>query len=251
MGCLSKGLASVLILMIAVSSLSLIMVKPAFAQTPSTPVFSVSTISGSYVVPTTCTTDPYTGANVTNLGYTVYSFNITFTVKNVPPTYAYILGYKGHFSSKWGSLSPVNGYNVTAFASSGSETVITIWGDNATGWLGKSQTNEIWLYYGSSWGIDVPYGSQIDFRLQAVSGNLQFINPLILYEVVGNVSDWSAGQTVTIPEPSTSATASPTPTPASTPTVSELSWLVIVPLLLAVFSVAAILRHRKTANLKQ
>jgi hypothetical protein len=35
------------------------------------------------------------------------------------------------------------------------------------------------------------------------------------------------------------------PTPTSTPSVPELSWLVIVPLLLSVFAVAAIFRHRK------
>jgi YVTN family beta-propeller protein len=39
--------------------------------------------------------------------------------------------------------------------------------------------------------------------------------------------------------------------PALTPTVPELSWLVIVPLLLSVLSVAVILRHRKTAKLKE
>ena len=39
--------------------------------------------------------------------------------------------------------------------------------------------------------------------------------------------------------------------PASTPTVSELSWLVIVPLLLSSFAVAVILRHRKTAKLNE
>ncbi len=46
--------------------------------------------------------------------------------------------------------------------------------------------------------------------------------------------------------PATDSTSSPTPTPA----VPEFSWLVILPLLLSVFSVAVILRHRKTAKLK-
>jgi YVTN family beta-propeller protein len=43
------------------------------------------------------------------------------------------------------------------------------------------------------------------------------------------------------------STANPTlsPTPTLTPAVPELSWLAIVPLLLSVFSVAVILRHRK------
>ena len=39
------------------------------------------------------------------------------------------------------------------------------------------------------------------------------------------------------------------PTPAQTPAVPELSWLAIVPLLLSVFVVAVLVRHRKTKNL--
>ena len=40
----------------------------------------------------------------------------------------------------------------------------------------------------------------------------------------------------------------PTPTSTPTPTVPELSWLVIVPLLLSVLAVVAIVSHRKTTN---
>ena len=50
-----------------------------------------------------------------------------------------------------------------------------------------------------------------------------------------------------------SSQPNPTPslTPTSTSSIPELSWLVIVPLLLSVFSVAVALRHRKTANLSK
>ena len=50
-------------------------------------------------------------------------------------------------------------------------------------------------------------------------------------------------------------TPTPTPTPSSSqtpypsPTVPEFSWTVILPLLLCVFAVMLILRHRKTAKL--
>ena len=44
-------------------------------------------------------------------------------------------------------------------------------------------------------------------------------------------------------------TFSASPTVASTPAVLELSWLVIVPLLLSMLSVAVILRHRKISKL--
>lgn len=43
----------------------------------------------------------------------------------------------------------------------------------------------------------------------------------------------------------------PIATPTTNSTVPELYWLAIVPLLFAMFAIAVILRHRKTANLKQ
>jgi hypothetical protein len=52
----------------------------------------------------------------------------------------------------------------------------------------------------------------------------------------------------TISDPTPSPSPSPTPTLVPTPTVPELSWLLIVPLLLSVFSVALLVRHRKTAK---
>jgi hypothetical protein len=51
--------------------------------------------------------------------------------------------------------------------------------------------------------------------------------------------------------PSPTPSLNPTPNPTPTPTVPELSWLVIVPLLLSLFSVALIVRHRKTTKLNQ
>jgi hypothetical protein len=47
-------------------------------------------------------------------------------------------------------------------------------------------------------------------------------------------------------------TTSPNPTASTspTPTVPELSWLVIVPLLLSIFAVAVVMRHRKTKSIK-
>jgi DNA-binding beta-propeller fold protein YncE len=41
----------------------------------------------------------------------------------------------------------------------------------------------------------------------------------------------------------------PTTTPSSTPAVPELPWLLIVPLLFVIFSIATVLRYRKAANL--
>ena len=65
-----------------------------------------------------------------------------------------------------------------------------------------------------------------------------------------------------LPNPNaTTSTPTPTSSPTSTlitpstqsptPTVPELSWLAVIPLIVGVLSIAVIIRHRKTANLKQ
>ena len=97
-----------------------------------------------------------------------------------------------------------------------------------------------------------PAGGQVDFQVQAMIGYLQSTPSLSLplgdYEFIGQASGWSSTQTVTIPASSDSSSPSLTATPTSTPAVPELSWLVIVPLLLCVLFFALVLRHRKTAN---
>lgn len=248
MGSIGTGFALILILIMAISSLTV--VKPVNAQTPPTPSFSISTVSGTIVIPTTYSTNPYTGANITNLGYTIASFNVTITIQNNPQTTAYELDVKGHYSSQWQNPWGDEG-NVTAFASSDSQTVVTLYGDNESEAVPEYAPNAIFLQWGGSWGIDVPFGGQVDFRLQAVTGETP-IKELIGYEVLGNVSDWSPIQTVTVPDFS-AVTVSPTPTltPTSSSTVPELSWLAIIPLFLSIFVAVVMLRHRKTANLKK
>ena len=228
---MGKSLALILILIVAISSLSLMMIKPAFAQTPSTPVFNVSTTSGSYVVPTTYSNNQYTGANVTNVGYTVTTFNVTITVQNAPLTTAYLLEVKGHYSSSWYNPT-IDDYNITAFVSSGSQTVINLYGSNES----EAPPNQIFLQYGGHWGINVPFGGKLDFRLQSISGS---IGARVFggWIYVGNASDWSAVKTVTIPTFNL-ASASPSPTP----TVPEFPSLIILPLLITMLFVAVILR---------
>lgn len=48
------------------------------------------------------------------------------------------------------------------------------------------------------------------------------------------------------PSETSSTSASPTQSPSPSPTIPELSWLVIIPLVISMFSVALMLRHRKT-----
>lgn len=92
----------------------------------------------------------------------------------------------------------------------------------------------------------IPNGGQIDFQVEALVGQNStywqvddslppqqpqgYYSPAIAYD---SNSSWSNTQTVTI---------------GQTSSVPELTPLAIVPLLLAVFSVAVAVRHRKTAN---
>ena len=54
-----------------------------------------------------------------------------------------------------------------------------------------------------------------------------------------------SNQPTSTPSSTTSQTPHPTVSPSPTQPVSELSWLVIVPLLLSVFCIAILIRHRK------
>jgi hypothetical protein len=234
----------VFILIMAISSLGLLIVKPAEAQMLSTPIFTAKVIDGSYTIPTTYSTDPYTGAQITNGGYTVLTKNVTITIQNVPQANWYLLEYKGHYSSDW---VPVYtwGTNVTISASSGTQTILTIssnnhatYGDNNLDW-GK-------------WAFSLAPNSQIDFRLKAINGQT-WISPLLGANhpfIVGNASPWSNIQTITIGETSTNTSPNPTSTstqnPTPTPTIPEFPIMAILPFFVSVLLVAVYLKHRRT-----
>jgi len=94
--------------------------------------------------------------------------------------------------------------------------------------------------------FQIPSGSSISSMDYAMldSATLQTYN--IIWN--GQASTTTSNSPTATPTPTT---ATPTSTPASTQAVSELSWSVIVPLLLSVFSAAVIVKLRKTANLNQ
>ena len=247
MGCLRKGLASVLIITIAMSCLTLMMDKPASAQsvpTPSVPQFTVQLVSNPYLIPQTNVTDPYTGQVTIYPSHIDENKSIVVTVKNQQFTSTqlsdgnwtglfYDLRWEPHFIQNDWTYYPVIPANVPnseyVIASQSDYTVIPI----PTSWLPATYSN----------------GTQIDFQVQALIG---YDEPIYAsgstvagsagYLFTGQSSDWSPSQTLIFGEP---LTTSPTQTPVLTPTVPELSWLVIVPLLLSVFSVAVMIRHRK------
>jgi hypothetical protein len=246
----SKAYALLLTLIISMSCIALLAAKPASAQavsTPSVPDFTAKFVNNSYTTQptTTTTTDPYTGkqstittpsqyvkdeyieVQITNQAFTPYTTNIQ-NVDTRVNLYFYVLS-KGHFSTDWSVVD--DSANVMENYS--------------------SQFTTIKLYTDKN----IPSPAQIDFKAQATIGFLvnvyddqvpvpaSYKGPLYNVGINGTSSDWSPTQTLTIG-------ASPnSPTPAAT--VPELSWLVIVPLLLSLFAVAVVVRHRKTANFKQ
>ncbi len=241
MGRISKTFALFLTLTILMSCLTLLAVKSANAQT-NTPVpeFSIKFVDGSYDVPANTSIDPFTGQTVTIPAQHINNQTIIVTIKNQTMLYEenylnYQIQMKGYYSQEWTNISVIRANPHSQF------TVVTyaIDGNNASGQF-DDYLNQI-----SS-------GSTVDFRVQAQIW-VSATNPQNQMQAfwMGAISDWSPTLTITLTDGATSSFVSTSPTPnqspTPTPTVPELSWLVIVPLLLSVLSIAVIIRHRKTA----
>ena len=182
--------------------LAMLVVDSANAQVLPAPHFTVNVIDGTFTSPLTNSTDS-TILNITQ-GITTYQIrNLTLVIDNVPQANYYLIEFNTHtYSSQW--IPIYSESNVTARASSGPQTIITI-------------------------SMRFTPNSSIEFRVQAVSGS-ESNNPLHDYGatdqiVIGNVSSWST-QTITI---------NPTSNNAEFPImVSLVAVLVAVSLLLVI-----------------
>ena len=240
----SKTLALILILMMAASCVGLMTVKPANAQTtpkPSVPEFSVKYVDSSYDVPATTSIDPYSGKTVITQGYHVENKSIQISLRNQPFTpftedgwnilLCYNVREKGHYFGNWTEVySAGRGF---LYENSGSYTTAS--------YSLTENAPPFWDHL-----TNITDTVEVDFQVQALIGYVHTVYSVPFSNDVfeGEISDWSNTQTVTIS--ATSASPNPTSTSTATPAVPELSWLVIVPLLLSVVSVAVIFRHRKT-----
>jgi hypothetical protein len=221
----------------AVSSLSLIMVKPAFAQSipkPSVPEFTIKLVDHSYdVAPTTTsTTDPYNNKSTTTTipGYHIQNITIDLKIKNQPfPTSidgntSYLLidaRVKGHFTENW--TYPYSSIDSYPTQSNSQYTVI-------------------------SFPSNYSPGDEIDFQIEAILAHryTYYLDGMHFSDYFSDSSSgWSPTQTVTISKPSVSAS------PSSTPTVPEFAFIAIPLLLLSLLSVAAILTQKKPKNLSK
>ena len=180
MGRIGKTFALTLMIIVALSCLSLLTVKPASAQSNTIPSVSILYPSSSTVF------------NVSIEG--VY-FNVLYQTNDT-------LSWVG-FSIEGQQL----GGNVTCT------------------------------------GNDTDYTEFINDDYQ-----FDFGHPTLTLYANDTEGNWAIPQTVTY---TVYFYADTVPNPNVTPTVPELSWLVILPLLLSMLSVAVLIRHRKTGNLNQ
>jgi hypothetical protein len=237
--------ASIALLLLLVAT-SLIVVKPAFAQSipkPSTPDFTVKFVDRSYDVPSTSvtTTDPYTGEKkvTTQTGYHIQNTSFVVSIRNQPfASYAtgdhqvslyYGIQVKGHFSPYWGDLTfyyddhpyfgaTNEGYTTVVFGLSGNNGTY----DPESGRSG---------YMGADF-IGGSYGGQVDFRAISIAGYYISVqdppNPFNIRHpyhdefITLQTSDWSNTQTVTLSGSVSTSTTNPTaPTIfTSSPTVT-------------------------------
>ena len=215
----SKVITLILILIIATSSLSLIIIKPVSAEIskPSAPEFSakISDYSGDKAIELTIKNQPFESYTDNSQTISLY-YNVHFKLHNADSwTAMYYCGdvFPTHSNSDITLVYPLQ---ITQ-------------NDDSNYYLLKEKGGNYYLL------SQIPFNGQIDFRVQAMEGVLTSAS------FTGQTSDWTNVQTLTIQGPS----ASPDPTPA--PSVPELAWFVILPLLLIVLSAAMVLKvkHRK------
>jgi hypothetical protein len=222
---MDKGKHATILLIAILTASSIIMVEAASGTTkPAVPEFTVQFVDNSYDVPTTYTTDPYTGQQITNQGYRVENKCIVVKIKNqqfqpFKNEYEqtidlyYNIRIKGHYEENWTVLySPV--YGIPKQSADSDYTVFSYtWNEQGDTWLG-------------SWYITLRYGAKADFQVQAMIGRIADPGPFSAEVFEGELSDWSSTQTIAIGEiaPTVTPTNQPvqsTPAPTQTATPDQ------------------------------
>jgi len=264
----SKTHALILTVIFVISCLTLLTVKPTNAQTiptPSIPEFTAKFVNSSHTV---TTTNNYTGQSQTQL---INNNSIELTINNQPFDYSnnaltyqiyFNVRVKPHFSKidNWTEVYPLE--NLTSSPANANGIFPYAWyiyspiQSNSTSTTIDFQVAPTDAYQATGYDIygtpfsGLPIDSQLDFQVEALVGhNSTYWHipnpfapnyhsssvPAVAYD---SNSGWSRTQTVTISE-----TASISPSPSST--IPELSWLVILPLLLSLFSIVVVYGHMK------
>ena len=227
---MSKTVVLMLLILLVLSGL--VMVGSVFGQstpTPSVPEFTVELVEHSSYVPPVYGIDQFTGENITMKEGAHYQWStLNFTIRNqkVPSDYNlyYNIRYKGQYTDNWTELflegdsymrQDEGEYSTEEFLVSGS--------------IPPSQRD---LYR-----LEIPEGAQVDFQVEAMIGGIyrqgSWFSAGDVFE--GEVSGWSATQTLTIEEV-------PTPSPEATPIEPALILGVIG--IVAVFVFGLVLLYR-------
>jgi hypothetical protein len=200
---------------------------------------------------------------------TTISFTIDTTSKNATPVFS----VPPEPYPKLTLYSPVSGTYVALNNQSYNSNSLLFEVSALPSWAGYSlddgnnitlqvETPRLPIYYNGKL-IDIPFERSIQLPLGSHTLTLytndtkgNWANPQTVNFKVITFEEYATLKTpnvnpapIPIPTLTTSIT-NPTPisTPIPTPTVPELSWLVVVPLLLSLLSVAVTLRHRKTSK---
>ena len=252
MGRIGETLAFMLTLIIAVSCLTLLAVKPADAQSgqtpnypdyipnPAVPQFTLKLVQSSY---DEVVTDPFTGAETT---HSVNNSTIEITITNQPfRPYNYVWECKGEVVNRSTTLwydVQTKGHYAKSWTEVRVDQSSTLYSTESNTQSNNSEYTVISLPQDSIMdSAAYPNGGAVNFRVRAMAGG--WFPPVLSSNInlplnfISKNSSWTNTQTLTIPADSS---ASPSPT------VPEFSWLAIVPLLLSVFALAVIVKHRKT-----
>jgi hypothetical protein len=233
------------------------MIKPSDAQSipkPSVPEFRLTFTDRSYDVAPVYGLDEFSGKTVLKEnGYHIQDklINLTITNQSHPSDQSlfYNISTRGHFGNEWQNYSQYPYKEIKDFISAQTDPITVlmfgVMGNNG------SNSNSYDFYVGP-----LSNGDKIDFRVSARIGVYYRVNDGLIqygtekfhYEFSGQSSDWSKIQTISIPDGKVTISASINPTVTPTPTLPELSWLVIVPLLVSLFSVAVLVRYRKVKH---
>jgi len=280
----NKNLAIVLILTMAISSLSLIMVKPANAQLipiPAFPQFEVRFVNVSstpnYLIEISIENQPFDYSNNGSL-YQEY-FNVRVKqhfAENWTEVYPIVNGTslfngKGPTPGRTGNFSYAEYISADSPMQSNSGVranfyviPVEFYLENNSGFEGYSiqKTYGVWGAnpIGNRTFLDeIPIDAQLDFQVQALVGHNSTIwfNISALFDGVGTYvpaaaydteGNWSNTQTITIGETSANTSPNPTPssTPNSTPTVPEFpTWTIPLLLTMMVASACLLVYHKK------
>jgi len=185
----NKNLVAILILIMAISSTSVMMVKPANAQTIpnlTIPQFTIKFVNASYTV---TTTNSYTGQNQTQL---INNNSIEITIKNQPFDYSnndltyqiyFNIRIKPHFSNtdNWTEVYPLE--NLTSSPANANGIFPFAWyvyspaQSNSTSTIIDFQVAPTDVYQANGYDIygtpfyGIPIDSQLDFQVEALVGH--------------------------------------------------------------------------------